>query len=118
MYIEKFEILLDAYYKKAQILNPGESTLSFNEIKQQASFYKTKIQDAEKHPWPGWKEPGQKALQVLDIILSGGQVDNDLKGWAKLDVSTNFKNIFTDAEMKQFNKILDSYNAYVSHYSS
>ncbi len=103
-------LLSNAYYKKAQVLNLGESTLSFNEIKQQATFYKTKIQDAEKHPWPGWKEPGKKALQVLDIILSGGQLDSELKDVAKLDILTNFKNIFTEAELKQFNKIVDSYS--------
>lgn len=106
----KFDLLLNTYYKKAQVLGFGESSLSFNEIKTQASFYKTKIQDAEKKPTPGWKQPGTKALEALDKILSGGSLDSDSKEWAKLDISTNFRNIFTDAEIKQFNKIIDSYN--------
>ncbi len=118
MYLnDKFQILLDNYYKKSQVLAPGESSLSFDEIKSQALFYKTKLQNAEKHPWPGWKEPGKTALQVLDIILSGGNLDSGLAVRARQDVFTNFKNTFTEAELQQFAKILDNY-ANLKHASS
>ncbi len=103
--------LLNRYYKKAQAMGLGDPALSFDELKQQASFYKTKIQNAEKKPTPKWKEPGNKTLIVLDKLISGSELDTNLKDLAKLDISDNFRNIFTEAEINQFDKILDSYGS-------
>lgn len=98
--IESIEKLLEKYTKEANVLIPGNSDLSYQEMRNQAVFYKNKIQPAKN----------SKIDLALNAIVNKTPLDIKSKGWAKIELISKYNDLFTEAQIEQFKKLIDSYN--------
>lgn len=98
--LESIEKLLKKYIKEANVLVPGNPDLSYNEMKEQATFYKQKISPVKN----------SKIDLALNAIINKMPLDVKSKGWAKIELISKYKDLFTEAQIEQFKKLVDAYN--------
>lgn len=103
--------LSSIFKKMADVLPLGESTMPRRIIQAKMQEFKAIIEQKQEEAsgWFDWlsvsDKPGDKALRVIDKILSGSELVAGDKNVAIADLSTNF----SDINIEEFKKYISQY---------
>lgn len=101
MFNEIFQFSRD-FYKKSQVLSPGESTVSKDELVQIAQQIKSTI-DSSNWVTESAQHKGEFLLPVLDKIIAGASLDASEKQGALQEYNQDFRVLFSPDITRRFN---------------